>query len=474
MHHSIVNFIESLSKSEKRYIHLQLKAFSGKDNINLNDFELLEKSCHKNNIKAKTKGNLTRLYYRLLDILADYHSNNLNTNNIDYVNLNRAKLLYNKGFYEEAEKLINKILNSPSGNNHLIKVEAIELRLINAVNTGEITYLSSQFDEDKARLRTISEEYTNLINYQILWAASKYETSSGYFFDNKSNFSDKQYQDYLSSEANAISPMAKILYNKLKGYASIKSQNIDDAFNYSERAVEIFHQNPGLIASGTVEYLKSIRNYTITLNFKNESELAYEYICSIEKKMEKPVLNKNTAIKTEAYILFVMMKMDLMINGQRMHEHTPEFEAFEKSYQEMRDLLPQDEALTSSYHFVIFYLHSPTPRKALKYINYILKNVGTARRDIHRLALIAELVTHFRLANIDLLESKLNSYKKFLNKHPVIFGFENEIPTFFSKILSEPENTSLYKNFINKVRKNLTDEKKDIYQHYNPLQYLKN
>lgn len=474
MHHPIVNLIEKLSGSEKRYIHLYLKTFSDKNNINLTDFILLEKQAGKKNKPVKTKGNISRLYYKLLDILAEYHQENLNHNNIDYVNLNRAKLLLHKGFHEEAEKLIDKVLNNPSGNNHLLKVEAIEMRLINAINTGELNYLSSQFENDKAHLKKISEEYTNLINYEILWAASKFETSSGYFFDNKSHFSEKQYQDYLIAEENAISPMAKILYNKLKGYEAIKSQNIDNAFNYTERAIEIFHQNPGLILSNTVEYLKSIRNYAITLNFKNKTDVAYEYISFIESKTDKSILNKNTVIKVESYILFVMMKMDLHINGQSMNEQSEEFEGFEKRYQEMRDTLPEDEALTSSFHFVIFYLHSSSPRKALKYINFILKSPSQTRRDIHRLSMVAELVAHFRLENLDLLESKLNSYKKFLTKNPPLFGFENELYAFFSKIINEPENNAFIKNFIKNANQILTNERKGIYLHYNPLQYLKN
>jgi len=473
MQHPIVNLVEKLSGSEKRYIHLFLKTFTEKENINLQDFAAIEKYAVNKNKPLKTRGNISRLYHKILDILAEYHQENLNNNNIDYINLNRAKLLFFKGFNSDAQKLVDKILASPSGNNHLIKVEAIELRLIHAVNSGEINYLASQFENDKLHLKNISEEYTNLINYEILWAASKYETSSGYFFDNKSNFSEKQYQDYMTSESNAISPMAKILFNKLKGFESIKKHNPTEALTFSERAVEIFHQNPGLILSSTVEYLKSLRNYAITLNFNKKPEIAYDYLNYIEKRIEKSILNKNINVKIENYVLFVMIRMDLMINGQHLFDLSPEFESFEKSYQEMRDLLPQDESIASSYHFVIYYLQSETPRKALKFINYILKSPSTTRKDLHRLAMIAELLVHFKIGNIDLLESKLNSYKKFLSKNLPVFGFETEIAPFFIKIINEPENNNHFLQFNKTVDSVLTAEKKEIYKHYIPFHYFK-
>lgn len=473
MSQAIVNFMQSLGKSEKRYIHLYLKTFSGHETVNLNDFLEIEKHLHKKKYEPSLKGNTTRLYYKLLDILTEYHRENLNNNNIDYVNLNRAKLLFHKGLPTEAEKLINKILENPSGDNHLVKIEAIELRLIHAINTGQINYLSSHFENDKTLLKKISEEYTNLINYEILWAAAKFETTSGYFFDDTSQLSKEQYTTYLTDESNAISPMAKILFHKLKGYESIKNQNIDKAFEHTEKAIAIFQQHPGLIQANTVEYLKSIRNYAIALNFKKQTKKALNYISHIENITDKHILSKSNPIKIESYILFVLMKMDLMINGQILNEHQSQFSSFEKRFQEMRDILPPDEAMTSSFLFIIFHLHSDTPRKAIRYINYIAKHAGQIRKDLFRLTMLAELVTHFRLANVDVLESKLNSYKKYILKHGIIFKFEKAIPSLLVNIINEPETKSHYTQIINTVNKGLKEENKEIYLQYNPFLYLK-
>lgn len=472
MNKQISDLISGLTGSEKRYIHLQLKTFSESDNISLADFISIEKSISKNLPLKKIKSNVTRLYYNIIDILAEYHRNNISTNYSDFLNLNRAKLLYYKGMNEEAEKLIDKILNIPSSDSQLIQVEAIGLRLMHAVNSGKIEYLNSQFEKDKESLRQISEEFTNLMNYTLLWAASKFETSSGYFFDKKNTFTEKQYREFLADESQARSPKAKILFNKLKGYEAIKSHDIEDAFEYTVRAIEIFQQYPELVQTETLEYLKSLRNYCIAQNFRKKHEEGFDYITQIQNSFDKKLLHKNASARIESYILFVMIKMDFLISMFQNSPIHPEFDEFEKKYFEMQEYLPQDEKQTSSYHFVLFYLNSNIPRKALKYVNSILPNTGNTRKDIYHLTLIAELVIHYRLNNIGLLESKLNSYKNFIQKNGIVFSFENIVHAQLMKILNHPEELSLYKEFYELCNDMLMKETKQIYIPHNPIRYL--
>lgn len=474
MSQQLVNFIQSLGKSEKRYIHLYLRTFSGSDNILLHDFLEIEKLSERKKHTPTIKGNGTRLYYKLLDILAEYHRENLNNNNIDYINLNRAKLLFHKGFTEEAEKLIDKILEIPSDINHLVKVEAIELRLMNAVNNGQISYLSSHFEDDKARLKTISDEYTNLINYELLWAASKYENSSSYFFENRNNYSEKQYNDFLSDESQAISPLAKILYNKIKGYESIKARNVDDAIKYSKRAIDIFDVNRELIKTNTIEFLKSIRNYCIALNHKNEIEKAEAFLMEEQSKLSPSILQKNIATKIEAYTLFSLIRIDLIINGKMLQQRKTQLEDAEKEFLQIRSYLPKDQLMASTFQFVLYYLSGDTPRKAIRHINYALRNSDNTRKDIYELVLLSELVVHFRLGNIDLLESKLIAFKKYIQKNEMVFGFTHTIPSHFSKLIREPEELKHYKNMIAEAEQNMKEENKAFYLNFNPLLHIKN
>lgn len=474
MSQQLVHFIQSLGKTEKRYIHLHLKTFSGSDNILLHDFLEIEKSLSKKKYVLKIKGNGTRLYYKLLDILSDYHRENLNNNNIDYVNLNRAKLLFHKGFTEEAEKIIDKILEIPSDINHLVKVEAIELRLMNAVNNGHISYLSSNFEGDKTRLKTISDEYTNLINYELLWAASKYENSSSYFFENRNNYTEKQYADFLSNENQALSPLAKILYNKIKGYESIKARNVDDAIKYSKRAIDIFDENKELIKTNTIEFLKSIRNYCIALNHKNKVDEAENFLIETQNKLNSAILQKNIATKIEAYTLFSLIRIDLIINGKKLKQRAAQIEEAEKEFMQLREYLPKDQLMASTFQFILFYLSSGNPRKAIRHINFILRASDNTRKDIHELALIAELVVHFKLGNVDLLESKITALKKYLQKNETVFGFTQTIPNHFNKLIREPEENKHYKNLLSETEQNMKEENKEFYLNFNPLQYLKN
>lgn len=55
MQHPIVNLVVKLSGSEKRYIHLFLKTFTEKENINLQYFAAIEKYAVNKNKPLKTR-----------------------------------------------------------------------------------------------------------------------------------------------------------------------------------------------------------------------------------------------------------------------------------------------------------------------------------------------------------------------------------------------------------------------------------
>ena len=69
----LIQLIKTLSRNEKRYINLNLKAFSFDEENNkfLSDFNKIEKQLGLKKIKDELliTGNSTRLYYKLLDIL---------------------------------------------------------------------------------------------------------------------------------------------------------------------------------------------------------------------------------------------------------------------------------------------------------------------------------------------------------------------------------------------------------------------
>ncbi|MBP7810500.1 MAG: hypothetical protein KA163_14500 [Bacteroidia bacterium] len=464
MSFNLSQLLNTLNSAEKRYCNLYLKTFSNKNTPNkiLNDFNSLQRilknpSAKKTNI---TEGNSTRLYYKLLDALFMFHQDSILPDEKQFIR--RARVLYNKGFYKEAYKITDKILKQNLNENHLLKIEVIEMRILNALKASNVEYLNTDFSKDKKILEQLSEEYFNLVDYEILWASFKLESTTSYFFSTKNSTQS----NLLKSEDTAISPTAKVLYNKIKGFISIKEGNYPEANFHATRTKIIYEQFPYLIKKDPGDYLRSIRNICISLIFNKMYAEAAQLLNELEENKFEFIKNKNADVITEYFTLLVLIKLDIIIASGKIIEYSKEVVELESKYNSLKELLPLNEKLNANLSFSVINTQTGNYRKALKQINYVLKNAEKFRKDVFHLALMSELVVHFFLDNIELVESKLNSFKRHLNDTNLPFGFEKELPSLVGKIIQAPEEKSNYTLLHNTITKSLEEENKLVYKNF--------
>jgi hypothetical protein len=96
----------------------------------------------------------------------------------------------------------------------------------------------------------------------------------------------------------------------------------------------------------------------------------------------------------------------------------------------------------------------------------VLKNAEKFRRDIFHLALMQELTLHYLNGNTDLLESKLNSYKKRVNLAEPPFSFEKDLPYLLNKIIHEPEEKSHFTKLHDTITQSITNENKQVFTNF--------
>lgn len=469
MSNSIITLINNMSQAEKRYCKLYLKTFSGKDgNKTIQDLELMER-VSKSKTKDKknlTEGNSTRLYYKLLDALFLFHQDQILPDEELYTR--RARLLYNKGLYNEADKIAAKILKQHPHENHLLKMEIIELRILNAMKNSNVDYLKNEFNTDKKRLKEISKEYFNLVDYETMWASVKLESTTSYFFGNKNSLNSS----LLASEKNAISPAAKILYNKIQGFISIKEGDYPAANFYANRTKSLYQEHPSLIKKDPGDYLRSIRNICISLMFNKMYDEAEKLISELENNPIDFYKSRSADVIAEYFTIQVSIRMDLIISSGKMGEYSDELSKMESRYNSLKDSLPLNESLNANISFSLINIYNGHYRKALKQVNYVLKNASSFRKDVYHLALISELVVHFYLDNVDVLESKIASLRRLANDPELPFGFEKELPAIFTKLLDAPNNKALYDHLYKVVNDSLEKENKMVYRNFISLFYL--
>jgi hypothetical protein len=346
----LIQLIKTLTRNEKRYINLNLKAFSFDEDTNkfLSDFNKIEKQLGLKKIKNELliTGNSTRLYYKLLDILYQFHENELPNSDESLKNLKRAKLLIYKDLYKEGIKLIDKIINQSSKYDYLIKMESLELRLNSAIKYVDIDYLTKEYTKDKTLFEKFHKEYFNLMEFQSIDALIKLESTTFYFYgeDNQLN---KTYKQLLESEENAYHPLAKIYYNKANAFLSLKEQNLNKAYLYAKRTLELFEQYPEIKNKNLISYLKSIRNFCIVLIHLNKYNEAEKILNEIEPTLLVYTKYKTTDVNTELITLFVILRMDIIISNKTITENITKINFFENEIKLNIDNLRYDEKASS-------------------------------------------------------------------------------------------------------------------------------
>jgi tetratricopeptide (TPR) repeat protein len=471
MNFNLIHLLNTLNSAEKRYCNLYLKTFSNKNKTNksLSDFNTLQRIAKnpKDVKKNIPEGNSTRLYYKILDALFLFHQDTILPGEKQYIR--RARILYNKGLYKEAYKITDKILKQNPNENHLLKIEVIEMRILNALKASNVDYLNSDFHNDKKILDELSKEYFNLVDYETLWASFKLESTTSYFFGTKGTTKSL----LLRNEDQAISPAAKVLFNKIKGFISIKEGNYPAANFHANRTKFLYEQFPYLIKKDPGDYLRSIRNICISLIFNKMYPEAEQLIYEIETNGFEFTKHKNADVITEYFTLLVLIKLDIIIASGKIPGYTKEVVELESKYNNLKELLPLNEKLNANISFSLINIHGGNYRKALKQINYVLKEAEKFRKDVFHLALMSELVVHFFLDNIQLLESKLNSFKRHTNEPDLPFGFEKEVPHLLGKIIQFPEEKTNYVKLHETITKSLEAENKSVYKNFISL-YLIN
>lgn len=475
MAQQLINIIASLSSSEKRYINLNLKAFSFDEDSNglLSDFNKLEKHFgQKKKDDPLISGNTTRLYYKIIDILFQFHEEELPNSGSSFKNLNRAKVLIHKGLYKEGVKLLDKVISHSSNYDYLTKMEALELRLNSAIKFIDVDYLKNNYPKDKDLFLKIHTEYFNLMEFESMEALIKLESATLYFYGDDHDMS-KTYQQLLENEANAFHPLAKIYFNKANAFLSLKRGDFNLAQTYAKRTIELFETHPEIKTKNLVNYLKSISNLCLVLLHLKKHKDAEDLLDDAEIKLLDYKKNANDDIRIQFYILFVLIRTNFIISNNVIHDNLEKVKNFENEFSLNVNILNEDAKANSYLNFTILNVYLKNYRQALKYTIQALKVAGKIRKDLYHISLLNEIAIHYFLGNSEVLFSKLNAYKRIIAKGDTMFGFEKEMPVQLSNLFNDPHNPSLYEKLFTTINQSLIEEGRQVAKPFIALFYLK-
>jgi len=472
----LIQLINSLTRSEKRFIHLSLKTFSSSEesSILLQDFNMLEHHLGLKRTKRlpEIKSNSTRLYYRILDLLFECNKEQLYENETHNQLIKRSQVLFQKGFYQEGLKHLDKVIYKGFSYSYLLQIEAIELRIKAAIKFVDVEYLQHSFEKEKMLLSEISRYYFNQLEFESIWAIVKLESSTSHFYGAKNVLLDK-YASLLADESFALGAGSKIYFHQINAFLAMKSNNLTTAMKHLDEVTDLFEWHPELKENRFSDYLRNLRNKSIIhIRTKTYAEVN-DFLTTSSNEILLNRKSKSVAYKNDVFTLTILLRLDNIVSNEKIFENLTLLDEFDTTLKENEKYIALDEKTTAYFLMATSFFISGNYRKALRRVNQAIALSKTVRKDLHHLSLMLELCIHFSLENTDLFETKLNSFRKFVTKTGYLFSFEEELYEFLKKIIQSP-NIKKYMIELNDfIELELDRTSKMEYKCLIPFRYLK-
>src|SRR6266498_2246734 len=432
----LFQLVKSLETSEKRLFKLYVKRLSGNGELKtlvlfdaldkMNEYDetfLLKK--HKS-IKKQQLSNMKAYLYK--QILASLRQAKDDTN-ID-IQLNEqmgyARILYNKGLYMQALKVLDKIKQLARANYQvtfqlqaLIFEKKIEALHITRSMENRAEELSHEVENVNTHL-TVLNKLSNLSLQLYSWYIKM-----GHARDEKDVSAVKM---FFAANLPEHDLRKMSFYERMYLYQSY--------CRYAQKWVNLFEHEPSMKKIETVQYIKGMHNLLSAHFSLNNFEKFDEALKEFEKfeVSYHGTMNINARIQTFVYLY--TEKINKHFLEGTFTEGLELVPCIEKRLEEYSLNLDRHRVLIFYYKIACLYFGSGNNEKAIEYLNKIINWKVDLRTDLQCYARLLHLIAHYELGNYALLEYLIKSVYRFMAKMKNLSVVEEEIFRFLRKSFS--------------------------------------
>lgn len=440
----LFQLVKTLTKAEKRHFKLYVRRSSGQENLKfIQLFDLLDKQKTYNeeqifsrapSISKAQLSNLKRHLYQQLMISLRLIHKQRNKDIEIRENLDFAKILYNKGLYQQSVRLLERTKDQADR----YKQDKLQLEVIELEKYIESAYITRSIESRAEKLAIESEKLTKVIenNSRLSNLGLKLfglYIRTGHARNAKEN---QEIEDFFKKQMpeiklDQLSFYEKLYYFQCYVWYHYIRQDFLKCFASTLRWVEIFRECPEMAWQDPTMYFKGYNFLLATLFYTNDHIKFRKYLADFEAES----LNLENRLNTNGKL----------IRFQYLNNHRINLHFLEGTFKEGVELIPEIEqglslyqpyldehkVMVFYYKIACLYFGNNDNSHTLDYLNKIINN-NTVKvgEDIQSYARILQLICHYEMGNRNLLEYIIKSVYHYLIKMKNLNRVQKEVLNF--------------------------------------------
>ncbi len=446
----LYTLIHSLTKTEKRYISIELaKQTSRKGKIdallfnalkvqkNLDEGALARKPPFRNRKELIIRKNY--LFDFILRCLIDYnysHDIEIDIGN----NIRIIKNLIIKGLHQYTGYYITRAQSLAEKCEDLYRMGTIlSLRKI-IVNRSSNSYSDymKELQKIESEENGLYEKVINLNQYNIaanhLTLILKKDSATRTGSEEARNISDLAASPLFADEKNALTRKAKIIYHHVRAtFAERVDHNPKKALSHTEKQLGHIRELEIYRKSNSTSYITCLKRLCIFAAQTGSFTKAGEALNALRHMYEDRSVSHNNFERYFIFQNFMEAETQLSFTDRKFQRFTLMLPKVEEGMQVFRSMFDSESKMVLYYTIAtrLMYLHDH--KKAFRWLENIFAEEQGMRMDILHSARICSLVCIYEMDDLSLFESRTRSYLRYYHSHPDTSGRHPKIIQYLSQ-----------------------------------------
>ena len=442
---ALFQLIHSLQKQEKRNFKLYVQRNSSNEDMKViqlfdaldsmseydEDVILKKASSLKKQQLSNTKAHLYKLVLASLRLL--------DNKNIDiqlHEQLDHARILYNKGLYQQSLKILDRIKETAKANNQmsfLVQVLFLEKKIETLHITRSLKERANQLIEEADEVNEKLWRVTKLSNLAL--QLYSWYINHGHARNEKD---EKEIEHYFQTILTDDLKKANGFYEKLYLYQSycwfaIIRQDFLMYYRNTQHWVDLFYQEPLMIEIETASYIKGMHNllnahFTLRNYSKFEKDLG-----EFDNFAQSAVVSQSDNNRVQVFVYLYIAKINQHILEGTFVEGLWLVPVIEEKINEFMLHLDRHRILVFYYKIASLYFGAGEFGHSIDYLNKIINLKVDLRTDLQCYSRLLHLIAHYELGHFDLLEYLVKSVYRFMAKMENLSLVEEEMFKFLRK-----------------------------------------